>query len=83
MTSLSIAPSSSYEEVTHKAKQQFFASDVGKEGYEYFLLILRVVNCLIPLMEKLGIYLNIFIYMAYILQKLKSIVYRLDIHIAT
>ena len=37
MTSLSIAPSSSYEEVTHKAKQQFFASDVGKEGYEYFL----------------------------------------------
>ena len=28
ITSLSIAPSSSYEEVTHKAKQQFFVSDV-------------------------------------------------------
>jgi len=32
MTSLLIAPSSSYEEVTHKAKQQFFASDVDKEA---------------------------------------------------
>ena len=37
MTSISMAPSSNYVEVTHKAKQQFFASDVDKEGYEYFL----------------------------------------------
>ena len=37
MTSISMAPSSNYVEVTHKAKQQFFASDVDKERYEYFL----------------------------------------------
>ena len=37
MTSISMAPSSNYVEVTHKEKQQFFASDVDKEGYEYFL----------------------------------------------
>lgn len=37
MTSLSIAPSASYEEVTRKAKQQFFASDVDKGDCTYFL----------------------------------------------
>ena len=37
MTSLSIAPSARYEEVTRKAKQQFFASDVDKDDSTYFL----------------------------------------------
>ena len=37
MTSISMAPSSNYIEVTHKAKQQFFVFDVDKEEYEYFL----------------------------------------------
>ena len=35
MTSISMAPN--YVEVTHKEKQQFFASDVDKKEYEYFL----------------------------------------------